>query len=157
MAQRFVLRDLPGVAELEARLQCIERHPSKDWAPEADGLGESVDRISRSLFGITETETRLDGGADDATLGWELNFAFLYGEDHAATELIFDAMGWDILGQDDDWLLCLHSLSRQIVCVAKGLKGHLPGAEPDEASLARMANDWGASLAAQAERFRRGR
>src|ERR1039458_2322339 len=102
---RFVLRNLPGVAELEARLQRIEDHPNPHWAPELDGLAGTVDRLSDRLFGITDDDTDYKWDEDlseeennSAFDEWERHFeAYCATADEdeavvAAGRIIWDAM-----------------------------------------------------------------
>jgi hypothetical protein len=163
-AAKYVLRDLPGVAELEALIDKIDSHPNPAWAPEQDELPALVDRVSRALFGITRDDTRFDhegaladglsfSEAEAALDRWEQNFGFLYEDDDAPVRLIYEAMGWDVWNEEGGWMQALDCLDRQIVCVMKVLRGHLPGDLDDEAAKV-GAQDWGAKLAADAAKFR---
>jgi hypothetical protein len=162
---RFVLRELAGIAGIEARLARIAAHPNPAWAPERDGLQTAIDDVSRALFGITEEETRFEVETETAPISpgpgtldavrYEQAFAFLYDADCDAADLIFEAMGWDVTDGQGDWLECLHAFSRQIICAARGLRGHAPTGAPDDKAVQKAASDWGASLAEEARRFRR--
>lgn len=160
---RFTLRDLAGVAALEDRLRRIEEHPNPLWAPERDGLTEAIDKVSRALFGLTEAETaytkdpQLDASANEAAAKrWEAHFAFLYSDDFPTCELIWNAMGWDITdgSAEQYWLESLHSFSRQIVCAAKGLRGHLPGGPITDDQAQASASSWAVQIEAEARRFK---
>ena len=43
---RYVLRDLPGMSEIDALVQTIKAHPNPLWAPEIDQLPVALDRVS---------------------------------------------------------------------------------------------------------------
>jgi hypothetical protein len=165
---RFVLRELPGVAELEARLQRIEDHPNPEWAPEADGLEKAVDALSKRLFGITYDDTLYEDDeelSDEENLrafdAWRLHFQFLYLDDEderveKAVDLIWDAMGWDCTGGDGRYLLAYGQVARQLVCATKGLCGHLPGTPRSDAEIVADAEEWGEKLAREAAKRRPG-
>src|SRR5207244_3802539 len=54
----FVLRDLPGVAQLEARMARVYSHPYPSFHAEHDGLQDHVASVAKSLFGIDENDIR---------------------------------------------------------------------------------------------------
>lgn len=168
---RFRLRDLPGVAELEARLAKIDAHPNPEWAPENDNLLDDTQRLCERLFGITLLDTWFDYDAlrfdekweydedeiERQAAEWEQNFNFLDAENDADRELIWSAMGWDVSdGQGED-LGCLGYFERAIVCAAKGLRGRLPGAPLTDEELAEQEPDIEAKLRAEAAGFARRR
>jgi hypothetical protein len=157
---RYVLRDLPGVADLEARLKRIEVDPSGAWSKLRDGLQRDVDTLSRRLFDLTDAETghKADYSLSDADGRksydrWEQNFKCLYGGDDVLI-FVLDAMGWDVVDEAGQVLRSFHYLDRQIVCVAKGLRGRAPPTDLQELELADVAEAWGDSLAEEAARFR---
>lgn len=168
MPAQFVLRELAGVAELEARLHRIEAHPNPEWALERENLDEDTQRLSDRLFGITFLETYFDRtpmeedpeweyDEDDyeaAERSWDMHFKFLDSEDDAARSLIWDAIGWDVTDGRGEELLALDYLDRMMVCATKGLCGRLPGAPANDAELAERAEDWGGQLAEEAAKFR---
>jgi hypothetical protein len=165
---RFVLRQLAGVADLEARLQRIEEHPNPEWAPDNQGLEAHANIVSERLFGLIEEETRLtwwdvqheEGAAAEFERRldeYERHFRFIYDTDDAAKAIIWDAMGWDVTDGAGERLRCLPYLARQMVCATKGLKGRLPDAAATDSDVAEQAEKWGDSLAAEAARFKRGR
>lgn len=153
MPAKYVLRDLAGVADLESRLQRIETHPNPEWAPERDGLDETVDRLSSRLFGITVVDTVQEDPGDKAWDEWERHFKFLYDDDEEPEDLIWDAMGWDLSDGQGGMLLSAAHLARQIVCAAKGLRGRLPGSEISEAERVDRQADWAAEMQAAAQKF----
>jgi hypothetical protein len=163
----FVLRGLPGVAELEARLERIEAHPSPLWAPEADGLGDAVDLLSMRLFGISNADTDYQPDANlsaeavcRAWDSWEQNFALIDAWTDAEVEaagIVWRALGWDCKDAHGNEMLSVVHLGRQMVCAAKGLCGHLPGAPKSDHQIAAEAAAWEQSMLKDAERFRRAR
>ncbi|MBX9696269.1 MAG: hypothetical protein K2Z81_28030 [Cyanobacteria bacterium] len=130
------LRDLPGIAELEAALHI----PGRQLLKQFDDLDERIDGASRRYFGIGEPDTRFryseadllpsfygtrDGVRllnDDARRreeSWEANFAFLE-SGHEETDKFWKAAGWDINHQAKP-LLIMEYFGRQMVCVIKQL------------------------------------
>lgn len=160
---RYVLRNLPGIDEVEALLRKIEAHPNPAWAPENDQLPKVVERVSLQLFGITADDTELDFEhlPDDewqsAMDQWDEHFQFAecyfegLGDDNEqdAVELgIWDSLGWDVTNGSGAILDCLIYFRRQIVCAAKGLKGRLPNEEPSEEEAMDAAERWASTLLA---------
>ncbi len=162
MSDVIALRDLPGIADIERRMNL----PNAQWAPENDNLKEDIDKVSRRLFGIAESDTdylwRADLSSDEnskAFDAWELNFrlAYVVFED---AEPVWRALGWDISDGEGNPLTCAWEFDRQIICAAKGLRGHQPILEAanDEAAseeALRSAESWAEGLAREAKRFRR--
>lgn len=160
---KYILRDLPGISAIEARMKRINEHPNPNWAPENDGLQEEIDRISTQLFGITQRETleltyedlgltEDDPPHEDVELAlgrFSQHFQFLDGqasEDDAlesAAQLVWGALGWEVTDKDGEELECLMEFERQIVCAAKGLKGRLPDAEMSDSEASDQAARWG--------------
>lgn len=166
------LKDLPGVAEIEAIISKPGYHLDK----EADGIEDRIDALSRRLFGITEEETSYwdannypEGTKVTRALileqdEWEKHFAFLeddYEHDSPITTF-WAAFGWDVW-DDEGWELSIVDwFGRQMVCLLKrihprarlSLTGDDPlaGAEGIAAEIA--AERWGAKLAEEARRFR---
>jgi hypothetical protein len=158
---RYVLRNLPGIDEVEALLRKIQAHPNPAWAPENDQLPKVVERVSLRLFGITSNDTDLefeqlpDDEWDSAIGQWEQNFHFAeyYAEvggddsEQDAVELgIWESMGWDVTNGSGEMLDCLVHFQRQIICAAKGLKGRLPNEEPSEEEAVDAAERWASTL-----------
>jgi hypothetical protein len=155
---------MPGIAELEARLSRISAHPYPSWAPEAEGLQDAVDQISRQLFGFTEDETYFVFSVEEhkdlteeqlsaALDAHEQHFRFLIedGEEaDRAAEIILQAMGWDVTDGDGGYLRSFDKFGRQIVAVAKGLVAHHPDRLLEEDEAASLE----ARLRAEASNFR---
>ncbi len=162
---RYVLRDLPGMSEIDALVQTIKAHPNPLWAPEIDQLPVALDRVSRRLFGITKSETDFDD--DDAyddlpadewnekSAAWDEHFDFAeyYDEDlgseaeqEAAELAIWESMGWDVTDGAGNKSAHFEYFYRQIICAAKGLKGRLPDGEMTEAESALSAERWARDL-----------
>jgi len=136
---RFVLRELPGVIELEDRLRTIQRHPNPSLAPELDGLDEAVDQLSRRLFDIDAADTQFDEARDwpeeldyeAALAGWEAHFEVAevsQGDPAEYERLIWSLLGWDVADAHGLPLLCVAYLDRQMTCASKGLLGRPPTA-----------------------------
>lgn len=164
----IVLRDLPGVGELEALCAIIATHRNPEWAPERDGLTELAGKVSRALFGLTEDETHLDHAdlpdrdydLDELiTLSeeWERNFEFIYTEDSAAEAVIWRTMGWDVGDGRGGVLLSLEHLSRQMVCAVLGLRGRMPGTPPSDEEISSRTEGLAEKLAAESAKFQLGR
>lgn len=160
-----VLRDLPGVAELEARLRSVAADPNPLKAPEAKDLERDVDNLSKRLFGITEADTDFDPEAGDysrmpidqvhaAWDVWNAQFDEIGG---TPEEIIasFAALGWDVTDGQGDVLKALDKLDCQILAVAKGLVPKLPRRGFSDAEPVERSEVWSANLTADAGRFRR--
>ena len=160
---RYVLRNLPGIDEVEALLRKIEAHPNPAWAPENDQLPKVVERVSLQLFGITSADTELDyehlpsGEWESENDRWEQNFHFAEyyfevpgddSEQDAVERGIWESLGWDVTNGSGEMLDCLYHFQRQIICAAKGLKGRLPNEEPSEEEAADAAERWARTLLA---------
>lgn len=148
--QIWILRDLPGVAELEARYARIYAHPNPQWAPERDGLDEAVDDLGWQLFGFREDDL-FDLGEEQF---YETqDFATFYDIDE---ELIarFATLGWDITDGNGKRVTCHYDLAHRIVVAAKGLMGSLPTPDAIRSRSKVAPEDWGASLEAEARKFR---
>jgi hypothetical protein len=141
MTAKYVLRDLPGVAELEARLQRIEEHPNPEWAPEIDGLQDHVDRVSSRLFGITE---------EDIGLSFDL-------DENPGLEEAIASLGWDLCDAAGEPLLALPYLVTQIMCATDGKAGRLPDAPISDEEVEARSKDWEAQIKAEAAKFKRGK
>lgn len=166
------LIELDGVPEVEQAM-CL---PNAAWAPENDNLDARVEALSIRHFGRTAAQTEFehperfwdlyddDDPYEDegepalsedrryvhdqltAAHEWDLHFD--------ALELPFEqqaplwqALGWDVTGDDGKPLRCLNSFNRQLLAHIKGLP--LLGEDlPDTA-----AESWGSRLADEARRF----
>lgn len=154
---KYVLRDLPGVADLEAILDRCQEHPNPKWAPARDEAEVLAARLSRTHFGLTIDETRyqpnhlLKGYENEHNdIAWEHVFEFLTlpFEDQAE---VWGDLGWDVRRADGAPLRSLEFLGRQIVAAALGIAGH----EPGEGELSPPEQqDIEARLRAEAAKFR---
>ncbi len=151
---RFILRDLPGVADIERSFA----NPNRHWAKENDDLGQRIDMVSVALFGITDADTEFEfteaylrhhypwtfpdydrvklrkttsdamqsfNHEDELYKAWELHFRVMDLADQARLPL-FEALGWDVLDETGSPLWCLDVFGRQIIAATKGLRGKLP-------------------------------
>ncbi|HEX4712716.1 hypothetical protein [Phenylobacterium sp.] len=157
---KYALRDLPGIAELEDLLRRIAAERNPEWTPLADGLDDKVDRLSRSLFGVSGDDTEDPPetfapeiiGQMDKWDAWERQF-------YTPEPKWFDLaeFGWDVNNADGEELKCAEHFYRQIVAAHKGLMGRLPDAPRSDGEIAKNAADWARSLEADAAKFRRGK
>lgn len=159
---KFVLRDLKGVAEVEALLEKVEAHPNPEWAPEQDDLKPLVDRVSLALFGITGADTqfsadrdwREDETFDEAYDRWERQFYMPWFEDDqdqaAFEQTVWAGLGWDVTDGAGATLPSLGHFERQMVCATNGVLGRLPSSGPTERELEAQAEAWGKALLAGA-------
>lgn len=161
---KYVLRDFPGIQDIERRVSL----PNAAWAPENDTLQRDKNQLSKLLFGITEEETRFEWQNDMSVVEyerrwsvWELNFKLSH-EEWEVQQPVWELLGWDLTDENGDPLECAWDFDRQIICAAKGLRGHLPViaevlASNENARLEDAAEGWASVLAKEAAGFRRGR
>ena len=137
MNEPIRLRDLPGVAELEAALHVSGRQLDKQY----DNLVDRIEDLCRRLFGISWGDTHfhfkeadlrrpqmsnVDGKRQPTTEGWaknhqwEENFNFLhasYGEENT----FWSAFDWDVTDGNGNRLLIMKYFGRSLVCLLKQL------------------------------------
>ena len=169
-----VLRDLPGVAEIEEALHV----PGRQLLKEYDDLEERIDALSRRLFGITEEDTQFCPRPDETVVDpfgvrqitdagavrwdeWDEHFAFLTDE-YEEEGAFWAAAGWDVSDGKGEELMVMEYFGRQIVCLLKGLHPRarlsltgddpIPGATGQIAE--REAEEWGRKLAQDAKTFK---
>lgn len=158
---KFVLRSLPGVAELEAILDRCELHPNPKWAPARDEADALAAKLSRQHFGMTEAETRYQKNHllrahenEHNESVWEFDFDFLrrpFGRQLGDWE----GLGWDVRRSDGGPMRALEFLGRQIIAATLEIAGHLPDEAGELSDEAKQGIE--TQLRADAERFRRGR
>ena len=170
-----VLRNRPPIAEIEAMIE----NRSIEWSPI---FKEKCDAASLALFGVTEDQTRppephpddiKDEGpmawyrfGDDAfaTYGAKLNAWYQFmsctsGFDQEVSErgavAYWRRRGYDVTDGYGEELRCLPRFQRQLYIALHGL---LPGARVTLDGTGKRppqsAEEWGASLAAEAARFK---
>ena len=164
-ASLVILRDLPRVAEFEARCNRIAESPSGAWCSENDGIDQDADRLSMRLFGISYEDTQylhdheLSVRENErAWSEWERHFGVLEtynDEDAANAELVWNALGWDCNDADGCEMLVLGHIGRQLVCAAKGLRGHLPDGSKSEAEIQADSAKWEQMLINEVAGFHR--
>jgi len=156
---KYVLRDLPGVAELEDLLRRIAAEKNPAWTPLRDGLQDKIDRLSRSLFGITQEETDLPPPAfASGIIGFDARYEAWIDEFYDGEEPVDPAaLGWDLNDAAGEELKCADYFYDQIVAAHKGLMGRLPGAQKSDAEIAKDSKEWEARLRAEAGKFKRGK
>lgn len=169
------LRDVAAIREIEQLLD----QPGGAWAA---SFAEQCNRLSLSLFGITEADTRPaephpdSFGNDDrasqyyfsdeafasydaALSAWyqwqEVMSGFEQEEQELGPERYWKRHGIDVTGEDGRPIRCLPYIERQMFAAVKGL---LPGAKLTLDGSGKRASqsveEWGAALAAEAARFR---
>lgn len=132
------LIDLPGVAELEYRA-LLKREFAE---PEARAEHPEIDDCSRKNFGLTADEAE-----DHARpAGWD----GVERRPLAAQVAAFEAEGWDVTDDKRRPLRTLGHFNQQLWLALRGVAGSLPF-QPDD----NRPDPWGASLAAEAQRFRK--
>lgn len=156
---KYLLRDLPGVAELEDLLRRIEAEKNPEWTPLRDGLDDKVDRLSRNLFGVTAEDTNnLPSTFATNIIGFDARWNAWINEFYDGDEPYdLAALGWDLNDAAGDELKCADYFYDQIVAAHKGLMGRLPGAPRSDGEIAKNAADWARSLEADAHNWPRGR
>lgn len=131
------LIDLPGIADLE--LKAVMK---RDYAePEARAEHPELDACSRALFGLTAEEAE----AVPRPAGWDGIERRPIPEQVAA----FEAAGWDVTDKRRP-LRTLGHFNQQLWLALRGVAGELPFQPHEE-----PPDPWGASLAADAKRFRK--
>lgn len=154
---RYVLRDLPGITAIEAKLRTRDEQweSGAAWRPEYDSLDADIEATSIALFGVTEDQTRFEWDYarpfeeyEAASRSWEMNFELIYC-DYDQSKPVWDALGWDVSDGEGDEAYSLAYFGRQIVGATKGMFGYLPDSEEALTSQAeRQAAAWAAKLQA---------
>ena len=134
------LIDLPGVDDLE--LKALMKPAAAE--PENRAEFPEIDVCSKAIFGLTGDEAEaVETPADFDRI------------DHLSPrEMVelFAAEGWDVTDNKRRPLRMLRQLGPQLWLVIHGVAGELPFAPAPEPGA---SSDWGASLAADAVKFRR--
>ncbi len=142
MSSKPVLRrlvDLPGIADLEYK--ALMKREFAD--PEARAAFPELDACSLELFGLTADEAE----AAPRPSGWDnVEQAPIRQQVDA-----FEAEGWDVTDDKRRPLRTLSHFNQQLWLAVRGVAGKLPFLP----EVQETAGDWGASLAADAARFRR--
>ena len=133
------LIDLPGIDALE--LKALMKPSFAE--PEAREAHPEIDACSREHFGLTADEADAAPHPDD----WDGVERRSPAEQAAA----FEAVGWDVTDNKRRPLRTLGHFNHQLWLAVRGVAGRLPFQAQDEP----RPNDWGASLAADATRFRK--
>ena len=152
---KIVLRDLPGIASLEAACAACDTM----MADELADVRKQIDTVCVHLFGITPADTFHPVDQKYTWDEWQALFEFLDGEYEEQEEAFWDAFGIDTDGADGFQLVCVDVIGRPLVCALRQLHPaaslrFAPGRKTDE-QLAAEAEAWGRWL--QADRSKRGR
>lgn len=134
------LIDLPGIADLEFRAVM-----KRDFAePEARAEHPELDECSLAIFGLTAGEAE----ETPRPAGWD-------GVENQPVQkqvFAFEDAGWDVTDDKRRPLRTLGHWNQQLWLAIRGVAGGLPF-QPDDDD--RPDKDWGASLAADAKRFKK--
>lgn len=132
------LIDLPGVADLEYR--ALLKREFAD--PEARAEYPEINACSTAIFGITADEAQ----ARARPANWDGPETRPVLDQVAA----FEAAGWDVTDERRRPLRVLGHFNQQLWLAIRGVAGSLPFQPEDD-----RPDPWGASLAADARRFRK--
>jgi hypothetical protein len=134
------LIDLPGVADLEFKA-VMKREFAE---PQARAEHPELDACSRAIFGLTADEAEDTPRPGD----WDgIDAAPI-----AKQVFAFEDVGWDVTDDKRRPLRTLGHWNQQLWLAIRGVAGTLPF-QPDDDH--RPDRDWGASLAADAKRFKK--
>ena len=137
------LADLPGVDALELKALMKPRLADPDERHEHP----EVDEVARAAFGLSLDEAEAVALPAD----WPDHLRDLHRRSPAELAEAFEAEGWDVTDKKRKPLRMLPILALPLALAARGVAGQLPFvAEPDHPTT-----DWGASLKAEAGRFRK--
>ncbi len=146
MPSRSALRrliELPGVADLE-HAAVLKPLPGigEERRPDAQ-----IDACAKALFGLTPDEAEEVARPDD----WDGI------EDKPIPRQVaaFEAAGWDVTDNKRRPLRTLAYLGPPLWLALRGVAGELPFLPQPAPHTVEGAGDWGADLAAEAERFRK--
>ena len=143
MTSKPVLRrliDLPGVADLEFKAVM-----KRDFAePEARADFPGLDACSMALFGITADQAE----AHPKPADWDN----IEGAPIPKQVFAFEDAGWDVTDDKRRPLRIFGHFNQQLWLAIRGVAGELPFQAPDDDN---KSDPWGASLAAEAKRFRK--
>lgn len=137
------LADLPGVDALELKALMKPRLADPDLVHEHP----EVDAVAVEAFGLSLDEAEATALPAD----WPDHLKDLHRQSPAQLVEAFEAEGWDVADKRRKPLRMLPILALPLALAARGVAGRLPfAAEPDHPTT-----DWGASLKAEAGRFRK--
>ena len=134
------LIELPGVAQLEFKA-VMKREFAE---PDARAEHPELDECSRAIFGLTADEAE----ATPRPADWD-------GVERQPVQkqvFAFEDAGWDVTDDKRRPLRTLGHWNQQLWLAIRGVAGELPF-QPDDDD--RPDKDWGASLAADAKRFKK--
>ena len=132
------LLDLPGVADLEFKAVM-----KRDFAaPEARAEFPEIDAVSRANFGLTADEAEEVARPD----GWD----GVERQPIPKQVFPFEDAGWDVTDDKRRPLRVLEHFNQQLWLAIRGVAGTLPFEPQDD-----TPDPWGASLAAEAKRFKK--
>ena len=137
------LADLPGVDALELKALMKPRLADPDLVHDHP----EVDAVAVEAFGLSVEAAE----ATPLPADWPDHLRDLHRRSPAELAEAFEAEGWDVTDKRRKPLRLLPILALPLALAARGVAGQLPfAAEPDHPTT-----DWGASLKAEAGRFRK--
>lgn len=137
------LIDMPGVDDLELKALMKPRYAD----PEARDEFPEIDALTSALFGLTSDAAE----AVELPGDWPEALRDIHRLSGADLVEAFEALGWDVTDKRKKPLRLMPHYALPLALAIHGVAGELPfHAEPDHPTT-----DWGASLAADAVRFRK--
>lgn len=137
------LADLPGVDALELKALMTPRLADPDLVHDHP----EVDAVALEAFGLSLEAAEATALPAD----WPDPLRDLHRRSPAELVEAFEAEGWDVTDKRRKPLRMLPIFALPLALAARGVAGQLPfAAEPDH-----PVTDWGASLKAEAGRFRK--
>ena len=141
------LIDLPGIDALELKALMKPRAADPDELYEFPEIAEAIDAAARAAFGLTLDEAEATALPPD----WPAPLTRLDRQSPAELVEAFEQQGWDVTDGKRKPLRILPLMALPLALAIRGVAGAVPfQAEPDV-----KTTDWGASLAADAKRFRK--
>lgn len=139
------LIDLPGVRDLE---HAAVRKPLPEIG-ETRPRDPLIDEAAKALFGLTPDEAEAFPRPDD----WD----WIEEKPIPRQVAAFEAAGWDVTDDKRRPLRVLIYFNQPLWLAVRGLAGVLPFlADAPEHDMSEQSDPWGARLAAEAARYRRG-
>ena len=138
------LIDLPGVLDLE-RAAVLKPLPEIGEIRPPD---RDIDVCAKALFGLTADEAEAVARPED----WDWVEEKPFPRQVAA----FEAAGWDVTDDKRRPLRVLIYFTQPLWLAIRGIAGDLPFLAAPQSDLSDTAGDWGARMAADAARHRRG-
>lgn len=151
----WVLRDLPGVEDVEKiMLTCLD-HPNPKWAPARDEAEALAKKVAFQLFGIKPEDLEWSERLRDLGFNDEREWRRAFREPWGPVDVI--ELGWDISNGQGAPLLAAELFQPYLVAVGKSLLGHAPGAPVTDQELDTKAEYLSGNLSDEVAAWRRRR